>query len=123
MSIEPKQIRNMSMDAIAKRAKDMFDQCEQFIKSGEVKNLHVKLQQGNSKTGKSCWTVSLIPIIDCANCSMCKDTCYDIRNVCFQPKVKTDRARNSAIHKTDIKRFWDEVSYGIKYKRIKRSII
>lgn len=113
--IAPKQIKNMSTEAIIGRVRDMVQQREQFIVTGEVENLHVKLQQGNSKTGRSCWTVSLIPIADCPNCSGCKSQCYDILNVCFQPKVKTDRARNSAIHKADIVRFWNEVSLGIQY--------
>ena len=49
----------------------------------------------------------MIPIADCKNCSGCKKECYDILNVCFQPAVQNDRARNSAVHKADIKRFWN----------------
>lgn len=34
-----------------------------------VDELHVVLQRGNRKTGANCWTVSLLPVIDCKNCS------------------------------------------------------
>lgn len=109
-----KKIKNMSMEAIMGRVQKMVAMREEYIK--DIDNVHIKLQQGNSKTGKSVYTVSLIPIADCGhNCKECKKQCYDVINVCFQPAVQNDRARNSAVHKTDIARFWDEVSYGIKY--------
>lgn len=114
MKITAKKIKNMSMEFIIGRVKKMFDLRTEYMK--DIDNVHVKLQQGNSKTGRSVYTVSLIPIVDCGkNCKECKKECYDIINVCFQPAVQNDRARNSAVHKMDIKRFWDEVSYGIKY--------
>ena len=110
----PKKIKNMSMDTIKKRVNKMLEYRNEFEK--DIENVHVKLQQGNSKTGKSVYTVSLIPIADCChNCKECKKECYDIINVCYQPKVQIDRARNSAVHRLDIKRFWEEVSIGIKY--------
>lgn len=112
-----KEIKNMSMDTIMGRVQKMVSLREEYIK--DIDNVHVKLQQGNSKTGRSVYTVSLIPIADCGhNCHECKKQCYDVINVCFQPRVQNDRARNSAVHKVDIERFWNEVSYGIKYNCI-----
>lgn len=109
-----KEIKNMSMEAIMGRVQKMVAMREEYIK--DIDNVHIKLQQGNSKTGRSVYTVSLIPIADCGhNCKECKKQCYDVINVCFQPAVQNDRARNSALHKADIARFWDEISYGIKY--------
>lgn len=109
-----KEIKNMSIEAIIGRVQKMVTMREEYIK--DIDNVHIKLQQGNSKTGKSVYTVSLIPIADCGhNCKECKKQCYDVINVCFQPAVQNDRARNSAVHKADIERFWNEVSYGIKY--------
>lgn len=109
-----KKIKNMSMESIMKRVKNMVALREEYIK--DIDNIHVKLQQGNSKTGRSVYTVSLIPIADCGhNCKECKKQCYDVINVCFQPRVQNDRARNSAVHKVDPERFWNEISYGIKY--------
>ena len=111
---EAKKIRNMSMENIMGRVQKMVMIREEYIK--DIDNVHIKLQQGNSKTGKSVYTVSLIPIADCGhNCKECKKQCYDVINVCFQPAVQNDRARNSAVHKADVERFWNEVSYGIKY--------
>ena len=109
-----KKIKNVSMETIMGRVQKMVALREEYIK--DIDNVHVKLQQGNSKTGRSVYTVSLIPIADCGhNCKECKKQCYDVINVCFQPRVQNVRARNSAIHKVDIERFWNEVSYGIKY--------
>lgn len=114
MGHQPKKIKNMSIENIMGRVQKMIELRTEFEK--DIDNVHVKLQQGNSKTGKNVYTVSLIPIADCGhNCKECKKECYDVINVCFQPKVQVDRARNSAVHRKDINRFWEEVSYGIKY--------
>lgn len=85
---------------------------------GEIKqhlsDYHVKLMKGNSKTGESCWTVSLIPIADCPNCKGCQHDCYDVNNVCWRTDVARQRAINSAIHKYDPERFWAEVSAEVQ---------
>lgn len=104
--------KNMSFEAIMRRVKKMIEIREQYLK--DIDNVHIKLQKGNTKTGQNCWTVSLIPIADCPNCTKCKYACYDICNVCFQPAVQNDRARNSALHKADPKRFWEEVDMQVK---------
>lgn len=114
MKREPKKIKKMSERSINNRVREMLELREKYIQ--DIESIHVKLQQGNIKTGKSVYTVSLIPIADCShNCKECRKQCYDIINVCFQPRVQNDRARNSAIHKVDPERFWNEVGYGIKY--------
>ena len=113
MANEPKKIKNISMEAIMNRVRKMTDLRDEYIK--DIDKVHIKLQQGNSKTGKSVYTVSLIPVADCTNCKECKKQCYDVINVCFQPGVQNDRARNSALHKVDPERYWNEVSNGIKY--------
>lgn len=113
MNQKPKKIKNMSMEKIMGRVQKMVELRTEFEK--DIDNVHVRLQKGNSKTGTSVYTVSLIPIADCGhNCKECKKECYDVLNVCFQTRVQIDRARNSAIHRMDINRFWNEVSYGIK---------
>lgn len=112
---EAKKIKNMGVDKIANRVRLMVDRREQYIANG-IENIHVILQPGNSKTGRNCWTTSLIPIADCKNCRGCMKECYDILNVCFQPNVQNDRARNSAIHKVDIRRYWTDVDEEIKAK-------
>lgn len=112
MTNKPKKIKNMSMETIMKRVRKMVDLRDEYLK--DIDNVHIKLQPGNSKTGKNCYTVSLIPIADCKNCSECKKECYDIINVCFQPAVQNDRARNSAVHMADPKRYWEEISMQVK---------
>ena len=94
------------------RVKKMVDLRSKYME--DIENVHIKIQPGNEKTGKRCYTISLIPIADCKNCSGCRKNCYDICNVCFQPRVQNDRAKNSALHKADPKRFWDEVDMQIK---------
>lgn len=105
--------RQFSLEAIKNRIKKMLDIRARFLKI--VDTLHVKLQPGNAKTGSNCWTVSLMPIADCGhNCEHCARNCYDIRNDCWKPAVQNDRAKNSAIHKADIARYWAEISLQIK---------
>lgn len=104
--------KNLGFEAITRRVKKMKELRDEYLKC--IENVHIRLQQGNSKTGTNCWTISLIPILDCVNCTKCKYTCYDICNVCFMPAVQNDRARNSALHKADPSRFWEEVNMQIK---------
>ena len=105
--------KNIKIENIIKRAEKMAKMRDEYIK--DIDNIHIKLQQGNSKTGQNCWTVSLIPIIDCKrNCGQCMKNCYDICNVCFMSAVQNDRARNSAVHKADPERFWNEVDAQVK---------
>lgn len=103
---------SISRDVTIERVKKLVD-----IRSGMIKdidNLHVKLQPGNKKTGVNCWTISLLPIVDCVNCSECKWKCYDIRNDLIYPNVIKDRCKNSAIHLIDRKRFWAEIDAQVK---------
>ena len=104
--------KRISKDTVVKRVKKLLDMREEMLK--DVDNLHVKLQPGNNKTGKNCYTVSLAPIVDCINCSECMWGCYDIRNDVRFPAVYNDRARNSAIHKADPKRYWEEISVLVR---------
>ena len=102
----------ISNEAIENRIKKLIEKRNEMI--NVLDDIHVKLQRGNRKTGANCWTVSLAPIIDCANCSGCKGQCYDIRNDVIYPSVVADRARNSAIHKYEPTRYWDEIDQQIK---------
>lgn len=104
--------KTIGIEAIKGRVQKMLDIREGYLK--DIENVHIKIQKGNSKTGNNCWTVSLIPVTDCPNCSECMKDCYDIKNVCYLPSVMKDRARNSALHKVDRKRFWNEVDLQVK---------
>ncbi len=113
---EARKIKNMDAEKISNRVKQMVKLREEYIRNG-IENTHVVLQPGNSKTGKKCWTTSLIPIADCHNCKGCWKECYDILNVCFQPLVQNDRARNSAIHKVNPALYWEQVDEQVKAKK------
>lgn len=99
---------------MASRLKAMHD-ARNALARKDIRKLHVKLQPGNSKTGRSCWTVSLLPVIDCGKgCHVCKNSCYDLRNDCrFDATIK-DRAKNSIIHKEDPQRYWTEIDMLVK---------
>ena len=80
----------------------------------DVDNIHVKLQKGNRKTGSNCYTVSLMPVLDCNNSSKCSHSCYDLKSDLFMTTVVKDRAKNSAVHKIDPKRYWSEIDTQVK---------
>ena len=102
----------ISNEAIENRIKKLIEKRNEMI--NVINDVHVKLMKGNRKTGANCYTVSLAPIIDCANCSGCMGQCYDIRNDVIYPSVIIDRARNSAIHKMQPDRYWKEIDQQIK---------
>lgn len=102
----------ISNEAMQRRLEKLLE--ARNVKMMDVTNLHVKLQRGNSKTGANCWTVSLLPIIDCSNCGECSKNCYDLRNDMIYPTVIADRAKNSAIHKVEPDRYWREINAQVK---------
>lgn len=104
--------KSIGKDAVKARVKKLIDARNAMMDI--VDTLHVVLQRGNRKTGVNCWTVSLLPVIDCVNCSECMWDCYDLKNDLIYPLVIKDRCRNSAIHKADIKRFWEEINMQVK---------
>ena len=104
--------KTIGKEAVMGRVKKFVAIRDEFRK--DVENLHVKLQPGNKKTGVNCWTVSLLPVIDCKNCTECKWDCYDLKNVLRFDRVVNDRCRNSAIHKEDPERFWNEIDMQVK---------
>lgn len=109
----------ISAEAIAKRVQKMLSIRDGYLeKLRKGEKVQIVLQKGNNKTGVDCWTVSLIPIADCYNCSKCKPDCYDINNVCFMPAVQNDRARNSALHMFDIAEYWRQVEELVKEKSV-----
>lgn len=109
--------KRIGKDTVMRRASKLLTIREEMLKN--VDNLHVKLQPGNNKTGKNCYTVSLAPIVDCINCGECMWNCYDIRNDVRFPNVYNDRAKNSAIHKMDSKRYWNEISMQVKVNAVR----
>ena len=102
----------LKKETVRRHVKELKARRDKMLKT--VDELHVRLQRGNDKTGPLCWTVSLIPIVDCSNCSECMWQCYDLRNDCRFERVRNDRCRNSAIHMSDPERFWNEIDTEVK---------
>lgn len=106
-----KKVNDINRELMNKRLKAMLDMKAEILT--HVEDFHVKLQKGNTKTGERSMTVSLIPVIDCPNCSECCKKCYDLRNDCCYPSVQKSRAINSAIHDADPARYWREIEANV----------
>lgn len=108
--------KEFSSEVIRKRVKQMLA----FRDEVNVEGAHVRLSFGNRKTGALVPSVSLIPVADCGNCSMCSRGCYDVRNVCCYRESQAQRANNSAIFKHDPVRFMKEVEMQAHFLRFLR---
>lgn len=106
-----KNVNEMNMEVMKKRLTAMIEMKNEICEHSE--DYHVKLQKGNTKTGEKSMTVSLIPVVDCPNCSECKKKCYDLRNDCCYPSVQKSRAINSAIHDITPGRYWAEIEQSV----------
>ena len=105
--------KEFGAEAVAKRVKQMVE----FRDQVDVENAHVKFSYDNRKTGALVPSVSLIPVADCGNCSVCARGCYDVRNVCFQKTVQKARANNSAILQNDPGKYWREIEQRVSALR------
>lgn len=103
-------------ETVHKRVEDMLRKRDDV----DLQQAHIKISYGNRKTGALVPSISLIPVADCGNCSLCAKGCYDIRNVCFQKNVQWSRAVNSAILKANPGRYFAEVRDAVKYLRFFR---
>lgn len=106
----------LTNEGFKKRLKTITDARKKALKSAD--KMHVKIQQGNKKTGSMCWTVSLMPVVDCGNCKQCSHNCYDLKADLIYPRVIDDRAKNSAIHKIDPERYWNEISDQVRANHV-----
>ena len=107
--------KEFGADAVRKRIQSMLA----FRAEVNVEEAHVKFSTGNRKTGAQVPSVSLIPVADCGNCSICARGCYDVRNVCFQTTVQKARANNSAIYKVNALKYFKEILEYIIKKRVR----
>lgn len=104
--------RKIGREAIKKRALKWSKLRNEMLSN--VSELHVNVCKGNKKTGSNCWTVSLLPILDCYNCGECMWDCYDAKSDMIYKEVINTRVINSAIHMTNPKRYWSEIDMQIK---------
>ena len=103
----PKKINPIKVDAMQTKLAKMINARSNFVEN--VDNEHVFISTGNRKTGFAVPSVSLIPVADCRNCSTCSRLCYDLRNDMYPGTMQT-RAKNSAIARTQIDKFFFEIS-------------
>lgn len=113
-----KDIKPIKIDAMQTRLAKMIDARNAFISN--IDEQHVFISAGNRKTGFAVPSVSLIPVADCGNCSSCSRLCYDLRNDCIYNGVIQSRAKNSAIARTQIDRYFAEISAACKAFRFFR---
>ena len=101
--------KDQHTDGVKTVLKKLLKERDEKIKN--VEEYHVQIKPGNSKEGKYVYHLSILPIIDCPNCSKCQYNCYDIKNMAFYYNAMHDyRTTNSAIHKADPERFWNEAA-------------
>lgn len=82
----------------------------EFVKGvgSQYKKRHVFISNGNKKVG-DVPSVSLLPVIDCGNCSKCKRSCYDLRHDIIMKECLATRAVNSLICKHERERYFSEI--------------
>lgn len=84
---------------------------------------HVPFLDGNGKIGTTVKTISLRPVIDCANCHACRQDCYDLRHDVIQTACREYRCITAAILEHDPERFWQEVEAQMKFIMLLRLAI
>lgn len=114
----PKNIKPIAIDAMATRLAKMIAARDSF--ANNIDEQHVYVSSGNRKTGFAVPSVSLVPVADCGNCSACGRLCYDLRNDCIYKGVTDTRARNSAIARTQIDRYFAEIKQACRAFRFFR---
>ena len=80
----------------------------------DVDRQHVRISVGNKKLG-NIPSISLLPVLDCGNCSHCAKSCYDLRNDMIHNKSRNARAVNSLIYATDPERYFREIDAWLTY--------
>jgi hypothetical protein len=118
MATTAKNIKPIKVDAMRTRLAKMIQAREDY--AANIDEQHVYISAGNRKTGFSVPSVSLIPVADCGNCSACGRLCYDLRNDCIYNGVTSTRARNSAIARTQLDRYFFEIKKACKAFRFFR---
>lgn len=80
--------------------------------AADFEQVHVSVSLGNKKLGK-CLNVSLLPVLTCPNCTHCLQYCYAIKAMRY-PNVVDAWARNTAIARRDLPRFFREIQEAIR---------
>lgn len=96
----------LSEEAMNKRLSNILLLRKEMM--GNVDKLHVSISTGNSKLG-AIPSVSLIPVLDCANCSACGHSCYDLRHDLIYKAGRIARVTNNLIYTCAPQRYFREI--------------
>ncbi len=95
----------------------MLKQAEKEYSKVETENIRICISKGNRKIGHVL-NVSLPPIITCANCTGCKNYCYDVK-ACLQYSntVIDARIRNYILMKNNPEKYFSDIRKTLKNRR------
>ncbi len=79
-----------------------------------IDGLHVRISEGNTKLG-NLPSISLLPVIDCGNCSHCAKSCYDLRHDMIYKQGVSARSVNSLIYSADPERYFREIDAWLTF--------
>lgn len=99
-----------------KAVKGILAEIDSYKRDRLAHDLRVCVSKGNKKIGRTL-NVSLPPVITCANCSGCKELCYDIKAVLQYENVRKARARNYVIFKENPENYFNQIRSVIKSRR------
>lgn len=99
-----------------KAIKGILAEIDSYKHNRIAHDLKVCISKGNKKIGKTL-NVSLPPVLTCANCSGCKELCYDIKACLQYENVRKARARNLVILKENPANYFDQIRSAIKRRK------
>lgn len=100
-----------------KRVSDMIKEKIAFYTSTDRESIRICISKGNKKIGRVL-NVSLPPIYTCANCSGCKNYCYDIKACLQYPETVIDaRVRNYILAMYYPEKYFSEIRKKLKNRK------
>jgi len=100
-----------------KKVSDMIKEKIAFYMSTDMENIKICISAGNRKIGRVL-NVSLPPLFTCANCSGCKNYCYDIKACLQYPGTVIDaRVRNYILAMYYPEKYFAEIRKKLSNRR------
>lgn len=89
---------------------------DQYIELLAMRTREVSINNGNSKTGFACWTMSL-PVCTCREDAPCRQSgeCYCTQGTQQMARVQQAYVRNYKLFSEDRKDTWEQVRFKIKH--------
>lgn len=79
----------------------------------------IHISKGNSKLGPDIANISLRPVLDCGNCSLCKKKCYALKSYRMYPNVKKNWDENSLMARKDRDNYFLQIADYLNKKDVK----